>query len=501
MFPAFTHPALTETCRAIAAAIAALPQDSLGAQPPRAFFVGGCVRDALLSRPSDDADLEIYGVPASTLRALLERQFGAARVLTVGDAFAVLKLVVEPGVTIDLALPRRESKTGEGHADFAVTGDPHLSFEDACRRRDFTMNALLLDVRTGALIDPFHGEADIRARRLRVVDATTFVEDPLRIYRAVQFAARFEATLDPDTRALLTRMVEDGMLAHLSKERVTEELRKLFLRAHRPSLGLTLLRDLGIIARDYPELAACIGTPQEPEWHPEGDVWVHTLLVVDAAAAILARQGYGILPGSVEALQVMLGALCHDLGKPSTTKLGEKDGIPRIRSLGHEEAGVPPTETLLARWTFGASVLDAARVAAEEHLKPSQLYLQRAQGSLSPEHYVNAVRKLLKRIHPVPWQVLLAVAEADFRGRGIPNAAEIPFDYGDALIEAIRTHALDQAPVQPLLRGDDLLALGVAPGPTMGRLIAEIEALRDDGTIRTREDALEEIKKRLNAIF
>jgi tRNA nucleotidyltransferase (CCA-adding enzyme) len=246
-----------------------------------------------------------------------------------------------------------------------------------------------------------------------------------------------------------------------------------------------LLHDLGVIARSYPELHALIETPQEPAWHPEGDVWIHTLMVLDQAALLRDR-----FSEPSERLQLMLGALCHDLGKPSTTKMGEKGGVPRIRSLGHEEAGEAPTRSLLARWTFGEDAERAAVAVAMQHLKPGMLLRQLTQGALTEETYANAVRKLIKRIFPVSWRVLLAAAEADHRGRGLPDAKTEPYEAGERFVATVSLHALGTAPLAPLIHGQDLIERGMTPGPQMGECIKRIEEARDRGEIRTREEAL-----------
>lgn len=239
----------------------------------RAVIVGGWVRDRLLGRASKDIDLEVFGVQADQLRALLLR-FGPVN--AVGESFTVYKVG-----GIDVSLPRRDSKTGSGHRGFTVEGDPTMSIADAARRRDFTINAIAFDPLTDEYIDPFNGREDLRTRTLRAVDPRTFGEDSLRVLRAVQFAARFECTLEPGTRALCARIPLDDLPA----ERIWGEIEKLLLQPPRPSVGFTLALDLGVIRALFPELDALVGCPQEPEWHPEGDVWVHTLQVVDQARA------------------------------------------------------------------------------------------------------------------------------------------------------------------------------------------------------------------------
>jgi len=280
----------------------------------RALIVGGWVRDRLMGRTCKDLDLEVYGLPADRLKSLLT-EFGTVN--TVGESFTVYKVA-----DIDVALPRRESRIGRGHRGFEVKGDPDLSFPEAARRRDFTINAIAWDPLTEEYLDPFNGRADIAAKTLRAVDLDTFGEDSLRVLRAVQFSARFEFVLDDATRELCRGIALDD----LPSERIWGEIEKLLLQALRPSIGLQLALDLGVIERLFPEIHALVGCEQEPEWHPEGDVWIHTLLVCDQARTRIedldrARQ-----------IVVMVGAVCHDLGKPPTTAF--IDG--RIRSSSRE---------------------------------------------------------------------------------------------------------------------------------------------------------------------
>ena len=242
----------------------------------RAMLVGGCVRDELMGIAPKDWDLEVYGIEPDKLRELLD-EFGDVKV--VGEAFAVYKL----GNDLDVSLPRRERKTGRGHRGFVVEGDPDMSFEEACSRRDFTVNAILKDPLTGEIVDPFDGRGDIGRKTLRHVSDTTFPEDSLRVLRAAQFAARLEFDIAPET-AELCRSID---VTDLPRERVWGEVEKILLKAQRPSIGLRLLYDLNVVVQLFPELQTLVGVPQEPDWHPEGDVDVHTLMVVDEARKLI----------------------------------------------------------------------------------------------------------------------------------------------------------------------------------------------------------------------
>ncbi len=445
--------------------------ESLHAAGGRAFVVGGAVRDALLGLGVADIDLEVFGLEAAALRRVLE---AAGRVDAVGQAFTVLKVSGLEGATgaVDVALPRRDSKVGPGHRGIAVSGDPHLSVAEAARRRDFTINAMLFDPLAGELLDPHGGRRDLEARVLRAVDPATFGEDPLRALRAVQMAARFELAVDPATAELCARMP----LRELPAERVFGEIEKLLLKAARPSLGLALLRAWGLLESVAPELLPLAATPQDPEWHPEGDVWVHTLMVVDRAAAELAGLD------RPRALTVMLAALCHDLGKPPTTKF--EDG--RIRSRGHEDAGVVPTLSLLERWNvhslLGYDVRAQVAALVAHHLKPGQLFDARDRVS------DGAIRRLARKCEP---DLLYRVARADCMGR--------TGDWPPVAMEWFkdRVRALDVAtrPPEPLLRGRHVLDLGLAPGPVVGRIVAEVYERQLDGRFTTLDEAIEEARR------
>jgi tRNA nucleotidyltransferase (CCA-adding enzyme) len=457
--------------------------------PPAAFLVGGYVRDLLIQQTPKDADIEVFGIEPTRLQTILEELF-PHQIHDVGRAFGILKVHLSHGIEFDVAIPRTESKIAAGHKGFAVNTNPYLSQAEAARRRDFTVNAISLNPLTGEVIDPWNGQVDLKNHVLRVVDPQTFVEDPLRVYRAIQFIARLEFTLDPTSRLLMEQMVKDGHLKELSPERITDEWAKLLLLANKPSVGFELMRELGIIKNDYPELQALIGTQQEPEWHPEGDVWIHTMLVTDQAAKIIRREEQAEFTRE-EKLQTIFGALCHDLGKPPTTFRVEKKGVLRWTSPGHQEAGEAPTLALCARLRFSESVVHAARMITLHHLRPSEYYLKKEKGELTDTSYANAVRTLLKKTKPLRWQVLHASAEADFRGRGFADADTRDYPYGELFKETILREKLDEEALHPLVMGHELIELfQLEPGPYIGDLMRTVEHARDQGTITTKEEAL-----------
>ena len=440
----------------------------------RPYVVGGAVRDALLDLPVKDYDVEVFALPRDRLEPVLA---GQGRVDAVGQAFRVYKLSGVEGVegALDVALPRRDSKVGPGHRGIAVQGDPTLAIEEAARRRDFTMNAMLLDPATGDVLDPWGGRQDLEARRLRAVDPGTFGEDPLRALRAVQFAARYELVADEATAALCAAMP----LGELPCDRVFGEIEKLLLKARRPSLGLALLKSWGMLPVVAPELLPLEATPQDPGWHPEGDVWTHTLQVVDEAAALRDELG----DDRPRQLALMLGALCHDLGKPTTTRF--ENG--RIRSLGHEEAGLPPTRALLDRWNvhtlLGYGVREQVLGLVAHHLKPGQLYDERDRVG------DGAIRRLARKCEP---DLLYRVAKADCLGRR-PGAFEpVAMEW---FLERVRQLDVAVRPPEAILKGRDLVALGVPPGPEVGRVLRAVYERQLDGAVTTLEEAREEARR------
>jgi tRNA nucleotidyltransferase (CCA-adding enzyme) len=439
----------------------------------RPFVVGGAVRDRLLGLPGKDYDVEVFGLPAERVRVVLG---SLGSVNAVGQAFTVYKVsgLLDVEGDVDVSLPRRDSKSGPGHRGITVTGDPDLPVAEAARRRDFTINAMLLDPFTGEVLDPHGGRADLAARVLRAVDPATFGQDPLRALRAVQMAARFELDVDPATARLCAGMP----LGELPAERLWGEIEKLLLQARRPSLGLRLLHDWGMLPVVAPELVPLERTPQDPQWHPEGDVWTHTLLAVDAAVPLL--EGLD----RPRALAVMLGTLLHDLGKPETTRFERG----RIRSLGHEEAGLAPTERVLDRWNVhtlhGYDLRGQVLALVGNHLKPGQLYDDRERVS------DGAIRRLARRCEPA---LLYRVARADCLGR----TGDFPPVAMEWFLERVRALDVAEKPPAPLLLGRHVLDLGLPPGPEVGRIVRAVYERQLDGAVNTLDEALDEARRLL----
>ena len=422
----------------------------------RALVVGGSVRDAMLGLSSKDVDLEVYGIEPGDLEVLLEREHFAIDL--VGKSFGVLKI---KGLPIDVALPRRESKSGLGHRSFEVLSDPGMSTREAQSRRDFTINAMYLDPLTGEVIDHFGGRADLEAGILRHT-SERFTEDPLRVLRGMQFAARFDLEVAEETVDLCRTIEPEGLPA----ERLYEEWKKLVLRGVKPSRGLEFLRSSGWIAH-YPELEVLVGLEQDPRWHPEGDVWVHTLQCMDAFAA--RRVG-----DSWEDLVVGFATLCHDLGKVSTAE--RREG--RIISHGHEQAGEEPTRSFLARFTKQRDLVDEVVPLVVSHLAPIHLHKNRARDA--------AVRRLAIKVERI--DRLLRVAFYDQLGRG-PEVSE-SFPAGDWLREkAAGLHVARNAP-EPIVLGRHLIELGEKPGRHFASILEACFEAQISGKVCTLEEGV-----------
>lgn len=422
-----------EVARAAAQAIAATGG--------RAYYVGGCVRDRLLGVESSDLDIEVYGVPADTLVGILA-PFGPIK--KEGTAYGVYSLA---DVAVDFALPRIEKRTGMGHRAFSVTVDPHLSFEEAARRRDFTVNAMLCDVLTGDIIDPFFGRTDMENKVLRAVCGAHFGEDPLRVLRGAQFAARLGYTPDAETVNLCKSM----SLSLLPPARVKEELKKALLLSAAPSRFFEFLRVTGHLDEWFSALRKLIGLRQNPKYHPEGDVYTHTMECLDRAAAVRAE--------SSDPYKFMLLALTHDFGKATTTK--EIDGV--IHAYGHESAGIAPAKETVMKFCRRADVLAYLERMIALHMKPNILAAANASEKATNKMFDEA---------PSPTDLIL------FASVDSPRAAVYtPF------LRARYAKYLEVM-ARPYVRGDDLVAAGLA-GEQMKTWLAYAHKLRLAGVDKT----------------
>ena len=435
----------------------------------RVLIVGGYVRDTIARRKPDDIDLEVYGdFTAAELQAFLEGF--DPNVSAVGASFGVFKLTVD-GVDIDVSVPRRENKAGRGHKGFIVEPDPTMTPEEAASRRDFTMNAMALDPLTGELIDPFGGADDIKANRLRHT-SDKFTEDPLRVLRGMQFCGRFVLVVARETRALCYSLKSEYNA--LSKERIWGEWRKWAEKSEMPSFGLDFLAETWLEL--YPELFEIVTLAQNPEYHPEGDVWEHTLFTVDAMAEICDRDGIA----GEDRVVLVLAALCHDLGKASTTEWNEEKG--KITSYNHDTAGEAPTRSFLNRIGAPKHIVERIVPLVTCHMRHVNYY---TGGEVTERH----VRRLARDLAPATIREWAAVVEADHNGRpplpgGLPEAAQRMLGLAEEL-------AVQDAAPKPILMGRHLIELGMSPGPEFGDILEAAYEAQLDGAFSTIEGAIE----------
>ena len=453
---------LRDDLRAAVLAVAELARAAGG----RALMVGGAVRDLLAgAKGVKDVDLEVFGIPPERLQALLSPRFAFD---PCGVSFGVLKL---KHLDIDISVPRRETKRGSGHKGFVIDAAPDLSVKEAASRRDFTVNALYYDPLAGKIEDPYGGAADLRDGRLRHV-SEKFTEDPLRVLRGMQFVARFDLQPAPETIALCQTVgIED-----LPPERLFEEWAKLLTKGCQIGKGLAFLRATGWV-RHFPELRAIIGCRQDPAWHPEGDVWNHTCLCLDAFARRRTGDPY-------EDLVVGLAVLCHDFGKPATTRFQKG----HIRSLGHDEAGVAPTLSFLRRLTNEECILRDVPPLVQCHMQPFALWRSKAGDA--------AIRRLAMKVGRI--DRLLRVARADDEGRP-PELAGGTSDGADlAWLEAgaERLRLAAEAP-KPILKGRHLMALGYKPSARFGAWLAAVFEAQLDGAFDDLDGAIAYFKEKV----
>jgi len=435
----------------------------------RALVVGGAVRDALLGFAPKNFDVEVYGVAYDRLAAVLARY---GRVDLVGKAFGVVKLFRSGFGEVDFSVPRRESKIGVHHRDFRTAFDENISPREAASRRDFTINAMAYDSLRDELLDFFGGAQDLNNRVLRATSGA-FREDPLRVLRGMQFACRFDLAVEPATAAMCREISREYVT--LARERVAEEFMKWAVKSEAPGRIAEYLKRTGWIEH-FPEIAALDGVPQDSEWHPEGDVNRHTMLVVDAAARIAKRER---LQGDDRAI-LIFAALTHDFAKATTTALRERDGRLRWTSWGHEAAAGPEARAFLEHIGIKNAIIEAVVRLVENHL---------AHASIGADVTPRAVRRLAMRLAPASIAQLLLLIEADHSGRpplppGLPEGAIRIRDM--ALAQAV-----EQKPQAPLILGRHVLPyFENRPGKHIGEVVQAAMEAQADGAFSTEEEAL-----------
>lgn len=427
------------------------------------YLVGGCVRDCILGLSPKDIDIEVYKLPPETIEAVLSKHF---KINTIGKNFGVFLL---KGYSIDISIPRKESKTGLKHTDFKIIGEPNIHPMDAALRRDFTINAISFDLTKGVLYDPYNGMGDLSKKKLRHI-STAFSDDPLRVLRAMQFIARFNLSVSPDTLKLCQSLT----LNEIPKERIWEEWKKLLLKGDKISLGLQFLEDCGWLSY-FPELSALTKCEQDPEWHPEGNVWEHTKHCMDAFAKNRISDDW-------EDLIVGLATLCHDIGKPKTTIRGD-DG--KIRSPQHDVEGVSVAKAFLARMTDHKKVFNEVLPLVSEHMRPHNLYVNNS-GDSSILRLANKVKRIDR---------LIRVFKADQLGRPPIKVTEDPVS--DWLAERSYQLELQASVPKPIILGRHLLAENLKPSPNFKNLLKECFEAQLDGTFDTEKGGLVYLKSLL----
>jgi tRNA nucleotidyltransferase (CCA-adding enzyme) len=434
----------------------------------RALIVGGAVRDMVMNLPIKDIDIEVYGLTEEQLEAIL-KQFG--HVSLVGKSFGVLRIY---GLDVDWSLPRADSAGRKP----IVTIDPSMSVEMAAKRRDLTMNAISFDLLTQELIDPWGGVQDIHNKILKTPDKEFFVQDPLRFYRVMQFISRFEMMPDEE----LTSICKEMDIAHISRERIEEEFRKLLLLSKRPSLGIRWLKEIGRLREILPELADTIGIKQEPKWHPEGDVFEHSMQALDAAAIVVQKYD-----NEFDKLVMLYAALCHDLGKVTTSRM--IDGV--IKSYGHEKDSKKFARTMLKRITHNGDLIDAVSSLVLYHMMPLQFTKNKAKTAA----YQRLANKLSLHVN---MDMLIDLCISDKRGRNGESHQPLTTDFPDVkeFKEKTEQASVLYHGVEPLLKGSDVIDI-VPAGPAMGKLLHDAYELQIAKGIKDKASLKEYLIKKI----
>ena len=423
----------------------------------RSVLVGGAVRDLYLELPTKDLDIEVYGIKPENLETIL-RKFGP--VSLVGKVFGVFRV---HGLDVDWSLPRADSPGRKPE----VKIDPFMPYEDAFRRRDLTINAMGIDLISFVLIDPFDGLEDLKKNILRAPDVRFFIQDPLRFYRVMQFIARFEMSPDKELNSICKTMDIDTV----SRERIEEEFKKLLLKSKRPSLGIRWINRIGRLQEILPELYNTINVPQPFKWHPEGDVFEHTMQTIDAAAIIANKY-----IDEHDKLVLMYAALCHDLGKVTTTEKIEGT----YKSIGHAKEGEKLIKHMLKRITHNKDLIDAVCKLVKYHMIPAQLVQSEAK--------LSAYKRLANKLSSVSMQMLADVCLADKRGRN-PDGPD-PLDISHPEIDEFLAHTHEAKVLEevekPILLGRDLLDI-IKPGPEMGVLLKKAYQIQIEEGIKDKE--------------
>ncbi len=459
--------------------------DSFGGVP---YFVGGCVRDLVIGQELKDFDIEVHGLPLDSLQFVLSK-FGHVRL--VGKKFGVLRI---DGFDVDWSLPRKDSIGRKPIVEI----DPTMTIQDACQRRDVRMNAMALDVRDvlrlscddadvykkiiSLIVDPWGGLDDIKNKQIRAVDSRLFVQDPLRFFRVMHFVGRFEMEPDDELNSICGSMeLKDTELDKpLAHERICDEFKKLLLRSKEPARGFLWLHKINRLREILPELAKTIGVMQHPDHHPEGDVFTHTMQALDCAASYKDYHGGQIGDPMREKLLILLGTLCHDLGKVDTTTAD-------LKAYGHAQAGVIHANNLLKKITNDYEIINMVCQLVEYHMLPFAFVRENA-GARSYR------RLAIKLKRPLSLRQLGLVAFFDSKGRAAKNfdpSKQAQNDFEVFLSNAKAASVVD-GPEEPILQGRHLLEI-LPPGPLLGKALKKAYLIQMEEGIKD----IEELKKRV----
>lgn len=434
------------------------------------FEVGGSVRDSLWGRPVKDHDLLVRKIPLKDLKKLLS---GMGRVLEVGKAFGVLKFTPRDlGVEYDVALPRMERSTGEGHRDFDVQFDEKLPLEFDLQRRDFTINAMARNLKDGKLVDPFGGRKDLEEHRLRQVFQESFKEDPLRLLRAVQFAARFDLVIEPETFSAIKQNAP--LIVSVSPERIIEEIGKL-MTAEKPSVGFYLMKETGLLVHIFPELERTIGVEQPNK--RSGDVFDHTMKVLDASRSSRDLDK----PGDLE---IMFASLFHDVGKPDTYAYNAK--LKRITFHGHQVISTRMARRWMKRYRASILGIDPENVQSlvYHHMFETKSF-----------YTDKAIRRFIHKVGQDLIFKLIDLRIADKKGGAFPNKFRGVVQLKQRIIDELEKKP-PFGPKDLAIGGYDLMDLGYPEGPMLGKIIkGMVELVLDDPTLNGRESLIQWVRE------
>lgn len=433
----------------------------------KVYEVGGIVRDRIISPvlPDEDADYLVTGIPMDDLIELL-KNYG--KVDLVGRSFGVIKFTPSKKFfsgdvikTFDVALPRKEYSTGVGHKDFRVEFDYRLKVEDDLARRDFTINSMAFDLSTKKLVDPLGGKKDIRKGLIKITYPNSFLDDPLRMLRGIQFSARFEFELEKVT---FKKMCENAeLIKTVSPERIQLELNKLLTRAKIPSIGFRLMHKTGILKHILPEFEACVGISQPGGYHSY-DVFEHSLVTMD---------------NTPMELSLRLASLFHDISKPQCRALTSEGAT----FYGHEKKGAFVAQNILLRLRYSNEIISKVKLLVEKHMFTTGVTDK-------------GVRRLINRVGEENIFDLLELRRADIIAQGKNgNTYEI-----DEFEKRIRAEIEKKPPfgLKDLkVNGNDIMKnFGFSPGPLVGKILNHLlDKVLDYPELNQKDMLLEEAKK------